>query len=158
MERRHEEAIGKLVASLYSAFTPDAERIKVVLSRIVSFTPQDRPLQFDLDTSVYATEPRKSKARRAELQKELDGDAQCQFVSESYLYNLLGKEDARTLLSLFRQLAEIFGWDLDDLYLDCPGCGRAVNHSGPCIEEADDKKRRAAGMKTLREEVASGKR
>jgi hypothetical protein len=35
------------------------------------------------------------------------------FFSEAYLYNLLGKEDARTLLALMRQLCESLGIEND---------------------------------------------
>ena len=33
----------------------------------------------------------------------VDGDSEASFFSEAYLYNLLGKEDARTLLALIGQ-------------------------------------------------------
>jgi len=38
-----------------------------------------------------------------------EGDEDQPFFSEAYLYNLLGKEDARTLLALMRQLCKSLG-------------------------------------------------
>lgn len=42
------------------------------------------------------------------------GDEKCPFFSEAYLYNLLGKEDARTLLALIRRVCESVGfkWEI----------------------------------------------
>jgi len=37
-------------------------------------------------------------------QDELDTDSEAPFFSEAYLYNLLGKEDARTLLKWWKQI------------------------------------------------------
>jgi len=41
------------------------------------------------------------------------GDDKCPLFSEAYLYNLLGKEDARTLLALMRQLCKSLGIEND---------------------------------------------
>jgi len=41
------------------------------------------------------------------------GDDACPFFSEAYLYNLLGKEDARTLLALMRKLCRSLGVEVD---------------------------------------------
>lgn len=50
-----------------------------------------------------------------ELDKNSDmyeeGDEKAPFFSEAFLYNLLGKEDARTLLCLFKNLLEKIGYD-----------------------------------------------
>jgi len=42
-----------------------------------------------------------------------NGDDKCPFFSEAYLYNLLGKQDGRTLLALMRQLCESLGIETD---------------------------------------------
>ena len=41
------------------------------------------------------------------------GDDGQPFFSEAYLYNLLGKEDARTLLALIRHLLKSMGIDIE---------------------------------------------
>ena len=43
----------------------------------------------------------------------IKGDDKCPFFSEAYLYNLLGKQDARTLLALMRQLCKSLGIEND---------------------------------------------
>lgn len=40
-----------------------------------------------------------------------EGDENAPFFSEAYLYNLVGKEDARTILCLFENLARAAGID-----------------------------------------------
>ena len=42
----------------------------------------------------------------------------CPFVTESYLYELLGKEDARTILAYLNHLARSLGTTLWDLQLE----------------------------------------
>jgi hypothetical protein len=46
-----------------------------------------------------------------------DEDPKIPFLTESFLYNLLGKEDARTLLALLRQAFESVGIDVNRLDL-----------------------------------------
>lgn len=43
------------------------------------------------------------------------GDEQAPFYSEAYLYNLLGKMDARTILSLMRQLGTKLGFSYEEM-------------------------------------------
>lgn len=40
--------------------------------------------------------------------------ADCPFFTEAFLYSLVGKEDARTILALMRQLCESLGTTLRD--------------------------------------------
>ena len=44
-----------------------------------------------------------------------EGDEKAPFFSEAYLYNLMGKEDARTILALLRQFAESAGLDRQEI-------------------------------------------
>lgn len=39
-----------------------------------------------------------------------EGDERAPFFSEAYLYNLLGKEDARTVLAIVGNVLRAFGW------------------------------------------------
>ena len=43
-----------------------------------------------------------------------DEDAKQAFFTEAYLYNLLGKEDARTLLALMKEALKSVGVDLNE--------------------------------------------
>ena len=54
------------------------------VSQLLEWTPENRHV-LKKDNDYYS-----------------DGDEDCPFFSEAYLYNLLGKEDARTLLALMR--------------------------------------------------------
>lgn len=54
----------------------------------------------------YATSTRECKAAGCE-----PGDDEAPFLSEAFLYNLLGKEDARMLRALVHALLEAIGYD-----------------------------------------------
>jgi hypothetical protein len=47
-----------------------------------------------------------------ESKKMLEDDSQAPFFSEAYLYTLMGKEEARSVLGLIRNLADACGVDL----------------------------------------------
>lgn len=49
------------------------------------------------------------RVRRPGYVEEMEQVRQCPFFSEAYLYNLLGKQDARTLLALMRPIWEAAG-------------------------------------------------
>lgn len=40
-----------------------------------------------------------------------EGDERAPFFTEAFLYNLVGKEDARSILALIRQLGRALGFD-----------------------------------------------
>lgn len=44
------------------------------------------------------------------------GDEKAPFFTEAYLYNLLGKEDARTLLAYMRKLARSIGFPQEEIW------------------------------------------
>ncbi len=50
----------------------------------------------------------KGRSPYGDTMKELND---CPFFSETYLYNLLGKEDARTLLAYMGEFARALGYD-----------------------------------------------
>lgn len=153
MTTKTEEAVKSLIETVRTEEMPSRERVIQALKDIINWNPEVPPIQFQLEHSVYAGMTR-SKKQNAEYQKELDGDVQCQFVSESYLYNLLGKDDARSLLSRFRSLAvALHIEDIRELYENCPGCGRAPHHTGVrCADPEDDKNRvNATTSRVLRE-------
>lgn len=66
------------------------------LDRLMTWTPEDVDLRAisELNNGPGVFEP---------------GDEKVPFFSEAYLYNLLGKEDARTLMTLVHQALEEFG-------------------------------------------------
>lgn len=45
-----------------------------------------------------------------------EGDERAPFFSEAFLYNLLGKEDARTVLALMHTLLQAGGMSLDEAH------------------------------------------
>lgn len=69
--------------------TPEG-RAKIA-KRLITWTPESTPIGFK---------------RRPGYAK---GDEDTPFFSEAYLYTLLGKEDARTLLALMRPVWEMLG-------------------------------------------------
>lgn len=44
-----------------------------------------------------------------------EGDGQAPFFTEAFLYNLLGKDDARSLLSIVRRLGKSLGVETQEL-------------------------------------------
>jgi len=75
-----------------NALHPDFLQTAEPLKELLKWTPE----YFD------ATEFKKSEGYE-------EGDEQAPFFSEAFLYNLLGKEDARTLLSLMKRALGIKG-------------------------------------------------
>ena len=55
--------------------------------------------------------PRKAVYGRAGYEK---GDEDAPFFTEAFLYNLIGKEDARELIGIVRKLCEATGLDFED--------------------------------------------
>lgn len=110
--RATEETIEKLAAALREAFAPNHADIKTALERLCNFKPQDVPVQFKAASghSVYG------KTTRKDVIAELKQDSEQPFFCEAYLYNLLGKEDARSLLGRFRALCAALGVEMEDLY------------------------------------------
>ena len=69
--------------------------------------PECTPPQFK-DPNVFPYGPKYfNKEEAAE-------DARAPFFTEAYLYTLLGKEDARTLLYLFDEVCKAAGFDADE--------------------------------------------
>jgi len=54
-----------------------------------------------------------------------EGDEDAPFFSEAYLYNLLGKENARTVLAGLRQICEAAGLDMYDLEVEAEEAEKA---------------------------------
>lgn len=105
-DRETEAGLKRLIEGLHSAFQPNREELKLALKRIINFHPEMTPAQF----TSKAANPYNL------LNNETREDAKAPFISESYLYNLLGKEDARTLLARVHQLCIVLGVDMDTLY------------------------------------------
>lgn len=114
MDRMVEDRLEKIVSALAAAFTPDALAVRQALASIVNFHPSSTPLQFT-DPNCHPMYMPK-EAKRADVRAEMRIDAAAPFVSEAYLYTLLGKEDARTLLGRFRRLCQALGIDENSLY------------------------------------------
>ncbi len=105
-DRETEDGLKRLIEALHAAFQPNRADVIGALRRLVCFHPEDTPVQF----TNKAAHPYKLH------NEEIREDAKAPFISESYLYNLLGKEDARTLLSRVHQLCLVLGVDMDTLY------------------------------------------
>lgn len=101
------DGLGRLVDALHTAFNPNREQTVEALKRIINFHPEDVPAQFT-NRSVNPFGLMNDEIRKH--------DSKQPFMSESYLYNLLGKEDARTLLARVHQLCIVLGVDMDTLY------------------------------------------
>jgi len=71
-----------------------------MLRDMENWKPQDRPIQFTRKHNPYAS------IKGAVPQSELDEDAEAPFFTEAFLYNLLGKEDARSLLNRFEKVTD----------------------------------------------------
>ncbi len=63
------------------------------IKELLEYVPENKDI-LDKDSDYYAK-----------------GDENAPFVSESYLYNLLGKEDARTFRALLKNVLEHLGVD-----------------------------------------------
>ena len=75
------------------------------LKTIMEWTPE----HVDLKAISKVNYPQKYFPKKEYGEICTDEDCKCPFFSESYLYNLLGKDDARTLLALIRKLRIILG-------------------------------------------------
>lgn len=114
MNRLTEEKLDKIVEALSAAFAPNEAELRAALKAIANWHPQDTPIQFtDPGCHPHYTA---AEAKRADVRKEMEEDAKAPFVSEAFLYTLLGKEDARTFLTKWRRLCRALGVDDDTLY------------------------------------------
>lgn len=115
--RRANDRLNRVLRALTTSATPDAAKVKEALAQLVNFRPDDTPIQFtDPKAHPYGAE----YARRKDVQAELKQDSQQPFFCESYLYNLLGKEDARSLLARIEALCGLLGFEMGSLYLADP--------------------------------------
>lgn len=99
LPNRHvEEKIEEKLSELRALLAPNAEQIADVLSRLMTWTPEDGAsvLRATVKVHGYPYDP---------------DDAKQPFFSEAFLYPLLGKEDARTLLGRLGALCDALGFD-----------------------------------------------
>lgn len=98
-----EEKIHELVTAIRDHHDKDLDE---AVERLLEWKPERTPVELkEVEYSgqySYVVESGRMDRERAE--ELLEGDADCPFFSERYLYNLLGKDDARTLLALMRPL------------------------------------------------------
>lgn len=80
------------------------DKAKLALRALLEWTPETRPIPFQ--ARYNPSNEGLAKHHWIVSQDELDEDAEAPFFSEAFLYNLLGKEDARSLLTRVRQLKE----------------------------------------------------
>lgn len=85
----------RLIADATGSGVGDQQKVKDALRDLFTWTPESKPKQFS---------PRAQSGYRK-------GDEDAPFFSESFLYVLLGKEDARSLLGRMRQLCEALGFN-----------------------------------------------
>lgn len=82
----------------------DEDRAKELEARLADFTSEGstfwRNFFIERDTS---------RTTGVRFGMYAEGDENAPFFSEAFLYNLLGKDEARSVLSIIRQLAELAG-------------------------------------------------
>ncbi len=98
--REEQERIEMLLGELRSALQPKAEEIKVALEELLRWVPDQENW---VEVFRYL-----SRRRGGGYTK---GDETAPFFSEAFLYNLLGKEDARSLLGRMQTLLSLLGYD-----------------------------------------------
>lgn len=103
-----EDGLDKLAAALAYGFSPDAAQVEEALRRLVCFKPDVTPAQF----MIAAAHPHygADDFKRKDVKAELLSDREQEFFTEAYLYNLLGKEDARSLLGRMSALCQALGY------------------------------------------------
>ena len=79
--------------------------IKDSLNVMMEWTPE----HVDLKAISRTYYPLKDFPKKEYGEICTDEDCECPFFCESYLYNLLGKDDARTLLGMFGRLRRLLG-------------------------------------------------
>lgn len=94
----------RALEDMRKVFCGDVEETKRMLVDLYTFVPEGR---FPLKVSPYSGEP-----------VDPEDYEDCPFFSEHYLYDLMGKNDARTILGLIRQVANAAGVDRYDLQRD----------------------------------------
>jgi hypothetical protein len=77
---------------------------------LLSWTPEG----VDLKAIGKINYPEKSFPKKEYGEIVTDEDCEQPFISEAYLYPLLGKEDARTLLALLTSAFKSLGVDIDN--------------------------------------------
>lgn len=92
-----EQKLERIVEALVTAVSPDGEQVKDALSRLLAWKPEDAP------------RPLKGYGITAAEMRAVP------FMCETYLYGLLGKEDARSLLSRVRNVCKAVGLDMNEL-------------------------------------------
>jgi len=83
-------------------------KINKQIEKLLNWTPEG----VDLKKICKINYPSKYFPKKQYGEMCTDEDCRQPFFSESYLYPLLGKEDARTLLALLRQAFESVGIDI----------------------------------------------
>lgn len=101
MHREVEEAVANLIATVQKHRGIDLE---ASARDVLDFTPEITPIQFTVEHNRY-----RNQIPEDELKGMLEQDATAPFFSEAYLYNLLGKMDARTLLAHMRPIWKAAG-------------------------------------------------
>jgi hypothetical protein len=109
-DEKHTHGKGCPRCDYLDALAADVEPIIEALRAFLDFKPQDRP-----------DWPRRAAYGKEGYEK---GDEDAPFYTEAYLYNLLGKEDARTLLMYERKArAALARWDAKPVEPESPTTG-----------------------------------
>ena len=85
-------------------------KINKEIKELLSWTPEG----VDLKAIGKINYPEKWFPKKEYGEIVTDEDCKCPFFCESYLYALLGKEDARTLLCLLQRAFESVDINIDD--------------------------------------------
>lgn len=87
------------------------EKVKEALKKLMLWVPEGVPLK-KISRINY---PLKHFPKKEYGDIYVRGDDKSPFISEKYLYHLLGKEDARTLFGLIYRICEAADISMDDL-------------------------------------------
>ncbi len=94
LDRAVTDATDALLQAVRRRAAQSGESRQDALQKLESFIVEDRPCGFTAENVYYE-----------------DGDESAPFMTETFLYPLLGKEDARTVLALWRKVRESCGLD-----------------------------------------------
>jgi hypothetical protein len=83
---------GNSLDGLRETIATNDEQLSTAVDQLLKLTIERVPEQFSSENDMYE-----------------EGDERAPFFSEAYLYNLLGKDDARSVLSAVRQLLKAAG-------------------------------------------------
>ncbi|MFA5499456.1 MAG: hypothetical protein WC404_00075, partial [Candidatus Omnitrophota bacterium] len=94
----------------------DIEGLKRAVEKLIEWTPEG----VDLRAISKVNYPPKHFPKKEYGEMCTEEDCKSPFFSEAYLYNLIGKDDTRTLLVLIKPLLSLAQQVIDGTIVECP--------------------------------------